>query len=121
MRYRKLTADGDYTFGGGQADFYRDVPDAVGQAAKTRLLLWLGEWFLDVQEGTPYMQGVLGKHSIELANATIQSRVLATQGLTNITNYNAEKNPDERSLAVQFTIDTIYGPTAVEIENYGNL
>ncbi len=120
MRYRKLSADGDYTFGNGQKDFWRDVPEAVGQACKTRLLLWLGEWFLDIEEGTPYMQGVLGKHSVELANTTIQDRVHGTQGLTDITNYVSAKNPDTRSFGVSFTIDTIYGPSEVDIANYAN-
>lgn len=120
MRNRKLTTTGDYSFGNGQQDFYRDVPDAVGQAAKTRLLLWLGEWFLDTAEGTLYMQGILGKYSVDVANATIQDRVLGTQGLTDITNFVSELDPDTRSLSVKFSVDTIYGPTAVQVANYVN-
>lgn len=120
MRYRKLTNTGDYSFGNGQMDFYRDVPEAVGQAAETRLLLWLGEWFLDIAEGTPYMQGILGKYSVDVANTTIQDRVLGTQGLTDIKNYVSELDPDTRALSVEFSIDTIFGPTTVQIANYVN-
>jgi hypothetical protein len=29
MRYRKLDADGDYSFGNGSADFYVNSPEAV--------------------------------------------------------------------------------------------
>lgn len=120
MRYRKLSASGDYVFGNGQIDFYRDVPEAVGQACKTRLLLWLGEWFLDIEEGTQYMQGVLGKHSQTQANITIQQRALGTQGLTTLSNFESEIDPDTRPMQVQFSIDTVYGPTQVDIENYAN-
>lgn len=120
MRYRKLGPSDDYTFGNGQQDFWRDVPEAVGQSVKTRLLLWLGEWYLNITEGTPYMQGVFGKHSVDVANTTIQDRALRTFGVTKLKNYLAERDPDTRNLSVEFDIDTIYGPTAVEIENYAN-
>lgn len=120
MRYRKLTADDDYSFGNSQLDFYRDEPAAVGQAVKTRLLLWLGEWFLDIEEGTPYMQGILGKYSVDVANTTIQDRVINTQGLVDFENYESVKDADNRSLSVEFDINTIYGPTSVEIANYAN-
>lgn len=120
MRYRKLTASGDYTFGNGQLDFYRDVPEAVGQAVKTRLLLWLGEWFLNISEGTPYLQGILGKYSIETANTTIRTRALKTQGMVNIESFASQLDPDNRAYSAEFTINTIYGPTAVQIENYVN-
>lgn len=119
MRYRKLSADGDYTFGGSQQDFYRDVPQAVGQACQTRLELWLGEWFLDIEEGTPWMQGALGNHS--QADVTIQDRASGTQGFVDIPTYESVVNPDTRSMSVTFTLDTIYGPTAVDIANYRNL
>lgn len=120
MRYRKLSTTGDYTFGNGQMDFFRDIPEAVGQAAKTRLLLWLGEWFLDIDSGTPYMQGILGKYSIERANVTIEDRVIHTQGATNISNYVSEIDPDTRGMTASFNLDTIYGPTQVDLANYGN-
>lgn len=120
MRYRKLSPTGDYVFGNGQKDFYRDVPEAVGQAVKTRLLLWLGEWFLDTTEGTPYMQGVLGKHSQDLANATIQDRAINTQGMVDIKNYQSNVNQEARAMTVQFNIDTIYGPSQVDMANYIN-
>lgn len=120
MRYRKLSADDDYTFGNGQLDFWQDVPDAVSQACKTRILLWLGEWFLDITDGTPFMQGIFGKYSLEQANVTIQDRALGTQGLTNISNFTSSIDPDNRLMSCQFTIDTIYGPTDVDIQNQQN-
>ncbi len=118
MRYRKLTETGDYSFGSGQLDFYRDVPEAVGQAVKTRLLLWLGEWFLDITEGTPYMQGILGKHSQQIADQTIQQRIKLTQGLVDIEEYSSTLDRDTRKLSVDCTVNTIYGPTKLQIQNY---
>lgn len=120
MRYRKLTVDGDYSFGSGQLDFYRDVPEAVAQAAKTRLLLWVGEWFLDITEGTQYMLGILGKHAKTTADSTIQDRVQKTQGMVNIESYESVVNPDTRAISAEMTINTIYGPTRAQIENYSN-
>ncbi len=120
MRYRKLTADGDYSFGNGQLDFFRDEPAAVGQACETRLELWLGEFFLDINEGTPYMQGILGKHSKAVADLTIQDRVIGTQGLTKVKNFESTVDGDTRAMTVTFSIDTIYGPGTVELQNYGN-
>ena len=120
MRVRKLTPDGDYSFGNSQLDFLRDSPEAVGQQVKTRLLLWLGEWFLDTEEGTQYMQGVLGKHSQETADAVIQDRVLSTDNVTDITNYVSTIDPDTRKMSVSFDLDTVFGPTQIQLENYAN-
>lgn len=120
MRYRKLSATGDYTFGHDQMDFYRDVPEAVGQAVATRILLWLGEWFLDITDGTPFMLGVLGKYSIQQADQIIQDRTLSTQGITDIQSntYVSVVDPNTRAMTTTFTIDTIYGPTQVQLDNY---
>ncbi len=120
MRYRKLGPGGDYSFGHSEQDFYRDVPEAPGQAVQTRLLLWLGEWFLNTSDGTQYLQGILGKKSLELADTTIQDRALGTQGIRAIQNYQSAIDADNRALTVTFNVDTIYGPTTVEIQNYGN-
>lgn len=116
MRYRKQSLTGDYTFGSGQANFYRDEPNAVAQAVKTRLQLWVGEWFLDTDEGTLYFQGVLGKYSLETANITIQQRVLGTQGIVNYENYQSSLNANTRGMTARFTVNTIYSVTSVPVE-----
>lgn len=118
MRYRKLAAGGDYSFGNGPLDFYRDVPQAVGQSVQTRLLLWLGEWYLNIEDGTPYMQGILGKYSQSVADVTIQDRVLDTTGVINISEYESILDTENRSLSVSLTINTIYGPTELQVANY---
>jgi hypothetical protein len=118
LRYRKLGPNNDYSFGNGQLDFYNNVPNAVGQAVETGLMLWLGEWYLDNTLGTPYIQGVFGKHSQSTADGTIQNQVINTQGVIDISSYQSTLNDVTRAFSVRMTIDTIYGPTEVQIENY---
>ncbi len=113
MRYRKLDADNDYVFGGQQADFYKDSPDAVGQAVLTRLRLARGEWFLDTTDGTPWDQ-VLGKYTAGTYDAAIRQRILGTQGVRELAGYSSTLNSETRALSVAATINTIYGTTTVQ-------
>lgn len=111
MRYRRLSTDGDYTFGQGQANFLIDSPETVGQAVKTRLLLLFGEWFLDIEDGTPYAEQVLGNDTRPTYDQAIRQRVLDTNGVTDISAY--QSIVAGRALSVTMTIDTIFGPTTV--------
>lgn len=121
MKYRTLSADGDYTFGNGNLDFYIDIPEAVAQAVKTSLLLWLGEWYLDVTAGVPYMQSVIGKHSQDLADSTLVAQISQVQGVVNIVDFQSIIDPNTRTYSVvKGTINTIYGLTEVEIKNETN-
>ncbi len=113
MRYRRLSEDGDYTFGNQVADFYKDSPDAVGQAVLTRLRLGRGEWFLDKAEGTPWDK-VLGKYTSSTYDAAIRQRILGTQGVLEIAAYSSTLNSETRALSVNVTINTIYGTTTVQ-------
>jgi len=120
MRYRKLDANGDMQFGHGVGDFWFDQPEAVGQSVKTRLLLFSGEWFLDMRAGTPWggfplndlvvQQGrILGVHTQLSRDAAIRDRILTTDGVTAITSYFSTVDPNTRVYNVQATVDTIYG------------
>lgn len=120
MRYRKLSDTGDYVFGSGELDFYIDEPAAVAQLVETNLLLWLGEWYLDIEAGVPYLQGVLGKHSLESANSVIRQAILETQGVLNIESLDSSINQDTRLYTVTATINTIYGETSINISDYGS-
>ena len=64
------------------------------------------------------MQGILGKHSEAVANGTIQQRVKLTQGLVDIAEYASTLDRDNRKLSVTMTINTIYGPTKIQLQNY---
>lgn len=107
MLYRQLDSNGDYKLGA----FLSNTPETVAQAVKTRLLLWRGEWFLDVTDGTPYMQDILG-HGTNY-DLEIQERILGTQGVTEITSYSS--SVINRSLAVSCTINTLYGSVSLSI------
>jgi hypothetical protein len=117
-------------FGGGAANFYVDEPAAVGQAVQTRLALWRGEWSFDTSQGTPYLDAVIGKHTTQDADQTIQAEVLDTvvplstggtaNGVSGIAKYESNRDTVKRSLSVTMTIDTIYGPTEVDLQNFVN-
>lgn len=118
MRVRQLTSDGDFSFGNGSKNYFIDVPEAVGLLVEFGLLLWVGEWFLDTSLGMPWITGVLGKTSQATEDATIQNQVANTQGVTNIASYLSTRNNEVRFLNVQLTVNTIFGPTPVQIANY---
>jgi hypothetical protein len=109
MRYRKLDADRDMVFGHGQADFYRDVPNAPAQAVGTRLRLISGEWFIDVTEGVPYQVSALGTGKRDTIEPMFRQAILRTQDVTGISAWSSSFNPDSRTYTVAATIDTIYG------------
>ena len=114
MRYRKLSDEGDMTFGSQQADFLRNTPETVAQAVVTRLKLWLGEWFIDQSEGTPYQQAALGKHTRASIEPAIRSRILETEGVTSIESFDMSVDPDERKVTINATINTAYGSVEVQ-------
>lgn len=113
MRYRKQDANGDYVWGHQQNDFWLNTPDGVALAIKTRLLLFVGEWFLDVTDGTPWTTQVLDKYTKDQYDAAIQDRILGTQGVTQITNYSSSVNTTTRTLTVSATVETQYGTTTI--------
>ncbi|MBD8451889.1 hypothetical protein [Serratia rubidaea] len=111
MRYRKEDENGDYCFGRSDGDFYVNTPDAPALAVKTRLMLREGEWFLDANEGTDWRQ-ILGKYT-PFYDAIIRERILGTPGVTELVEYNSNRNSDARTLDVTATITTAYGKTTV--------
>jgi hypothetical protein len=114
MRYRQLSATGDYVFGRGAGEFFVDSPATVAQAVATRLRLFAGEWFLDATEGTPYAELVLGHNTGGSYDAAIQQRILGTPGVLSITDYTSNLDAARR-LTVSATISTTYGPAPVQV------
>lgn len=116
MRYRKKSNSGDYTFGNSLKDFYINVPAAPGQAVQTRLQLATGEWFLDLSQGTPYIDGILAQKNTTQADNIIKNRTLKTQGIVSILSYESSFNPTTRAFSVVEKVETIYGNTVITTE-----
>jgi hypothetical protein len=68
--------------------------------------------------GVPYPQGVIGKHSQAQADATIQDATLNVQGVTDISSFSSSIDPSNRAYSATMTIDTVYGPTEVDLQNF---
>ena len=109
MRYRKLSASGDMTFGQGLSNFWINVPDGVAQAALTRLKLYLGEWFYNTSDGTAWFQQVLGYNTRATRDPQIKQRLLLTEGVLSLISYSSSINPNTRAYTVTAALNTIYG------------
>lgn len=112
MRYRPLSATGDFTIG---QRWLINNPQAVAQAILTRLKLWLGEWFIDTTDGTPYFTQVLGERYAKNPDAAIKRRILGTPGVTSIVTYSSSFNGATRVFTVNATVQTQFSVTPVPI------
>jgi hypothetical protein len=139
MRVRQLSSTGDFVFGQSQQNFLVDSPAAVAQVVKTNLRLWLGEWYLNLNDGTPYPEGVLGYHSQATADATIQNQILSIEvivsstnvpagsvpgqlipAVTDIASYTSSINTGTRAYSAETTLNTVYGPTPLQLNDLGD-
>ena len=109
MRYRKLDKDGNSQFGTSANDFHVNTPEVVAQAIRTRLDLWMGEWFADTSDGTGWNQSILGKRTQNLYELTLRQRVLETPGVLQIDEFQSSLQPNSRRLTVSMVVTTVYG------------
>ena len=119
MKYRRLDASGDYSFGRGNQDFVTDAY-AVGQAIKTKLLMLQGEWWENTEEGLPLFQHILGSagtpEALNSADLLIRARILETPGVASISNF--ERTYQNRQYAITCDVETIYGETLTISETF---
>ena len=83
----------------------------VVQHVRTRLLFYIGEWFLDITAGTPWFEQVFVKPA-DLANveSIIKTRILRTTDVLKLNEFAMLfETVNKRELTVSFTAETIYG------------
>jgi hypothetical protein len=110
MRYRALSPTGDMQWGHGQSNFYANNSAAVAQLIQTRLGLWVGEWYLDLTQGTPWSTQVFGRGTGGVYDAAIRAVILATDGVTGIASYSSSLDRTIRKLTISATVNNVYGP-----------
>lgn len=84
--------------------------DRVRQNLDVKLNLWSGEWFLDTEFGTPYLDGVLGKQiSLNGATAALKKSILEVADVDRITRFSPRFDRVARRLNVDFECYTPFG------------
>ena len=116
MKYRMLDKNGDYQFGHSLQDITYGVY-AVAQAVKTRLLLFQGEWWEDMENGLPLFQRIIGQRfsqqDTSIVDSLIKERIITTENVAGISDFQSSYSPDSRNYSFECTIQTPFGNAVV--------
>lgn len=84
--------------------------EEIAQTVKTRLRLFLGEYFRDIRDGTPWYEQILGKFtSLDTAEAALRNRIANTPGVIRLTSFSTDFDINTRAYSVSAGILTQYG------------
>lgn len=118
MTVRALTPDGDIVTSG--QHFIKEEFD-IGQTVQTRLLLFLGEYFRDITDGTDWFGQVLTKQgTIDQSDALVQQRIIETDGVIRLLAFSTDFNIAARRYAVTAEVLTDFGTITVQTEGLPN-
>lgn len=112
MKYRKLTEDGDYSFGMNAQD-YIDGSSAVAQMVRTKILLFYGEWWEDIGIGIPMFQSLIGQMNVDSiqtsATLLINERLKELSDLMTVDSIEVDVDRKVRSLSFVINITATNG------------
>lgn len=84
--------------------------DAVEQAIRQQLLLFYGEWFMDLSAGIPYIQTVFEKNpNLAALEAIFVDAILAVPGVIELLSFSIEVQNSIRLALVKFEVRTETG------------
>lgn len=113
MTVRKLDDNGDIATQGVQ---FISGREEVAQTILTRLRLFLGEYFRNIQDGTPWYEQILGKQvNLDAAEAAIRSRIVNTPDVVRLTRFSADFDINTRTYTVSAGVLTKYGLTEITL------
>lgn len=88
--------------------------EEIAQTIKTRLRLFLGEYFRDINDGTRWWEDVLGKGQGEpTREAAIKRRIAQTEGVVQIVKYESDFDINSREYTISAEVLTRYGQVTV--------
>lgn len=109
-----MTDDGDIDFTDNTFSLVNGQ-DEIRQRALQNLRTFLGEWFLDLSIGVPYIQLIFQKGTPpNLIDALFKSEILLVKGVTGLKKFDPlDLDPATRSLTVNFEATTTEGDVAI--------
>lgn len=117
ITYRQIDASGEPQFGQGFSNYLTDI-DAVAQAIRTRLLLFLKEWWSDQNDGLPLWQEILGQakgNNQQAVNLILSQRIFGTPYVTGITDVQSSYSSASRGYTFACKVQTQFG--TIQIDN----
>lgn len=99
-----------------------DNAERVAQQIAVTLRFWRGEWFLDTQDGAPYLEHVLVKApNIAHIRQIFAERIKSVEGVRSLVSLDLQYDKVRRTLDVKYSADTNYGLlTRKEVLGYGD-
>ena len=84
-----------------------DNKERIAQQLRVTLWEWLGEWFLDARDGVPYREYILVKNpNMKHIRQVLSDNIAKIEGVNRIEELNLNYDPKNRTLIVDFSIDT---------------
>ena len=91
-----------------------DKAAALLQKVHQRLLLFLGEWFLDTTRGVPYFENILGGYNIEVIASIFTHEILKEKAVENVVNTEFSFDSIHRKLTYRCGIISEYSVSNFE-------
>ena len=83
---------------------------SIRQNLKQRLMLFLGEWFLETSQGVPYYQYILVKNvNLDLIESTLKDVILSTPGILELTDFQFNYTAELRQLQISIQAKSTQG------------
>lgn len=86
-----------------------NLEELTRQRLAINLKLFQGEWYADINLGTPYFQEIYGKNTKVAADLAIKDVILSTDGIVTLNTYSSSIDKTTRKLTVSFTCTTESG------------
>lgn len=94
--------------------FSRGLP-AIAQGIRITLRMFKGEWFLNLDEGVPWYQDILGKkyNNAQLLDI-LRKRIVVVPGVASIASLTATWDGATRTVTVNFEVVAVFGGTVAD-------
>lgn len=112
---RALDENNDIVLLNGSFATVKDGAEVL-QHIKARLDAFKGEWFLDVESGTPWFQDIF-VNPVNIANieSIIKSRIIETKGVLKLLTFETNYTSNDRKMFITYSGETKYGVITSEV------
>lgn len=88
--------------------------DEIAQTIRTRLKLFLGEYFRNINDGTPWFQSILNKRgTLTAKDAIIKQRIVQTEGVIELVSFSTDYDINARKYSVECAVNTQFGTVPI--------